>query len=237
MQTSESTQLRHTRRLFFVRVLTALVAASALTAAAATDAAPPPPGKLVDLGGCKLHLNCPGGSGDAGPTVVFESGAGGISADWYRVQGGVSAFARACSFARAVTAGGEVEAHPHTFRQTMYELHNLLADAGFKGPYILLGHSFDGIMLRNLPLPFPNDAAGKGLVEPAPGDGRLAHSDKLAGTREVSSGKPIPPASTTPSPAPKKLSRQPAPDPLAHAKSGPGSPCHLIMGPFPPIGS
>jgi len=67
MQTSESTQLRRNALLFFVQILTALVAASGLTAAAATDAAPPPPGKLVNAGGYKLHLNCTGGNKNAGP--------------------------------------------------------------------------------------------------------------------------------------------------------------------------
>jgi len=81
MQTSESTQLRRNALLFFVQILTALVAASGLTASAATDAAPPPPGKLGNAGGYKLHLNCTGDNKNAGPTVVFESGASGISAD------------------------------------------------------------------------------------------------------------------------------------------------------------
>jgi hypothetical protein len=149
----------------------------------------------------------------------------------------VSAFARACSYARAGTAGREVEPQPRTFPQTVYELHNLLADAGIKGSFILLGHSFDGIMLRNLPLQFPNDAAGKDVVGAAPGDGRPAQTDKLVRPREVTAGKTIPPVRTPPSPGAKKLSRQAPLDPLAHAKPGPGSPCHLIMSPYPPIGS
>jgi hypothetical protein len=54
----------------------------------------PPPGKLVDLGGWRLHIHC---VGKAGPTVVVENGTGDFSFDWALVQPEVARFARICT--------------------------------------------------------------------------------------------------------------------------------------------
>lgn len=64
----------------------------------------PPPGKLVDVGGYRLHLNC---TGKRGPTVVLIAGAGDFSFDWSLVQPGVSRFTRGCSYDRAGLAWSE----------------------------------------------------------------------------------------------------------------------------------
>ena len=57
-----------------------------------------PPGKLVDLGGYKLHLNC---TGKDEPTVVLIAGAGDFSFDWELVQPDIARFTRVCSYDRA----------------------------------------------------------------------------------------------------------------------------------------
>ena len=43
------------------------------------EASPDPPGKLIDIGGRRMHINC---TGQGSPTVIAESGAGGFSTDW-----------------------------------------------------------------------------------------------------------------------------------------------------------
>src|SRR6201988_5174811 len=55
---------------------------------------PSPPGELIDIGGQRIHLNCPG---SGSPTVLLESGTGGMSVIWSRVQPGVSKFTKVCS--------------------------------------------------------------------------------------------------------------------------------------------
>jgi hypothetical protein len=235
MLTPRPTQLRRNALVFLVQTLMALATASALTAAAATNAAPHPPVRQVEADGYVLHRICTGDN--ASPAVLIESGASGISADWYSGQKGVSAFARACSFVHAGTAGREVGPQPRTFRQTVYELHKLWADAEFKGPYFLLGHSFDGIMLRNLPWQFPSDAGKKVPTDPAPDPGRSTPSGKPGRLKEGTSSDPIPTAGATAQPAGKE---PPHPAPawtLACAKSWPAWPCHIIVSHYPPIGS
>jgi hypothetical protein len=61
----------------------------------------PPPGRLIDLGGWRLHLNCTGTRRASRPTVILEAGAGDFSVDWSLVQPGIAAFARVCSYDRA----------------------------------------------------------------------------------------------------------------------------------------
>src|SRR5262245_25390781 len=56
------------------------------------------PGKLVDVGGRRLHINC---VGEGSPAVVMEAGAGDFSFDWSLVQPEVARFTRVCSYDRA----------------------------------------------------------------------------------------------------------------------------------------
>jgi hypothetical protein len=55
---------------------------------------PAPPGKLVDVGGRKLHLYC---TGNGSPAVILEAGAGGFSIDWALVQPEMAKTTRVCS--------------------------------------------------------------------------------------------------------------------------------------------
>ena len=58
----------------------------------------PAPGRLVDIGGHRLHIWC---SGSGTPSVILETGLGGSSADWGFVQPEVARFTRVCSYDRA----------------------------------------------------------------------------------------------------------------------------------------
>ena len=58
----------------------------------------PPPGKLVDVGGYRLHINC---AGAGHPTVIFEAGALAISSTAGWVQPLIARHTRVCSYDRA----------------------------------------------------------------------------------------------------------------------------------------
>src|SRR5262244_723717 len=105
----------------------------------------PPPGKLIDVGGYRLHLNC---TGNKSPTVVLIAGAGDFSFDWSLVQPGIAQFARVCSYDRAGSAWSDPGPTPRTMRQEAFELHTLLSAARIKGPYLLVGHSMGGLITR-----------------------------------------------------------------------------------------
>ena len=60
-----------------------------------------PPGAMIDVGGRRMHIDC-AGARSTKPTVVFESGAFGFSADWDVVQTRLTAEGlRSCAYDRA----------------------------------------------------------------------------------------------------------------------------------------
>src|SRR5262249_22804259 len=60
-----------------------------------------PPGKLVDIGGWRLHLSCTGEVRASQPNIILEAGVGDFSVEWSLVQPGVARFTRVCSYDRA----------------------------------------------------------------------------------------------------------------------------------------
>src|SRR5690242_11541081 len=132
--------------------------------ASAVDAARhPAPGKLVDVGGYRLHINC---TGTGSPTVILEAGLGGTSLDWSKVQPAVARFTRVCSYDRAGL--GWSDSTPNTRRtaqQIVSELHLLLAHAQIKGPYVLVGHSVGGLNMRLYAYSYPAEVVGMVLLD------------------------------------------------------------------------
>src|SRR5215813_6626592 len=93
----------------------------------------PSPGKLVDVGGRKLHLYCAGpssGQQASSPTVVLIAGGGAFSVDWALVQPKVAQDTRVCSYDRAGLAWSDPGPADETVEQTLSDLHTLLKNAG-----------------------------------------------------------------------------------------------------------
>src|ERR1700722_8368655 len=142
------------------------LAVIAIFSAAAAFAASQPTatGKLVDLGGHKLHVNC---TGKGRPTVVVENGLGDFSFDWILVQTRVAAFTRVCTYDRAGYAWSDPGPKPRTFAQINLELRDALAKLGERGPFVLVGHSYGGPVVVNFASAYRQDAAGLVLVDSA----------------------------------------------------------------------
>ncbi len=138
-----------------------VIVSGCLVFAAATSE-PTPPGKLVDLGGHRLHIHC---TGKGSPTVVVENGLGDFSFDWILVQDRVSKFSRICTYDRAGYAWSDPGPKPRTFAQINLELRDGLSKLGERGPYLLVGHSYGGPLVRNFALTYPHDTAGMVLVD------------------------------------------------------------------------
>ncbi len=58
----------------------------------------PPHGRLVDVGGHKMHLDC---EGQGAPTVILESGLWDDATVWHNVQLEIAKSAQVCSYDRA----------------------------------------------------------------------------------------------------------------------------------------
>src|SRR5215813_997842 len=73
----------------------------AMSALGQTPQAPlAPPGKLVDLGGYRVHLWCLGPTNPNAPTVVLSAGGGDFATDWSLVQRPLADSVRVCSYDR-----------------------------------------------------------------------------------------------------------------------------------------
>ena len=120
------------------------------------------PGILADAGGHKLHLNV---QGTGSPTVIFENGSADFSFIWAFVQPEVAKFTTAVSYDRAGYAWSEPGPLPRTNRQICYELHTALNNAGIHPPYILVGQSYGGFLVRAFARYYPKEVAGIVLVE------------------------------------------------------------------------
>ncbi|HLK54010.1 MAG TPA: alpha/beta hydrolase [Candidatus Angelobacter sp.] len=150
---------------------------------------PPVPGRLVDLGGYRLHLNC---TGRGKPTVVFSPGAGDFSFDWYLVQSEVAKFTRACSYDRGGEAWSDLGPAPRTIHQEAYDLGRLLHKAKEKGPFILVGQSAGGPVIRLFQQRYPQDVTAMVLVDAFHEDGRLFINGKLQKLRDLAKDRPVP---------------------------------------------
>lgn len=152
-----------------------------------------PPGRLVDVGGFRLHLNC---TGRSGPAVVLISGGGDFSFDWGLVQPDVSRFARVCSYDRAGLAWSDPGPTPRTMRQEAFELHALLKAARVGAPYVLVGHSVGGLIARVYAEQYAGEVAGMVLVDPTHEDTTLMYQGKLVRVRGGAKGAAVPPVQT-----------------------------------------
>lgn len=145
-----------------------------LVALAAAIAQPTgrPPGTLTDIGGHKLHLHQTGPT-NIGPTVIFESGGGGSSKDWERVRRLLPATVPTCAYDRAGLGWSEAGPAPRTLRQEVFELHELLAATKVPGPYILVGQSIGGLLVRLYAEQYGSNVVGVVLVDPTHESGML----------------------------------------------------------------
>jgi pimeloyl-ACP methyl ester carboxylesterase len=179
------------RYLVFVAPITLILSTAALAetpqAAASGVATSGDFAGLVDIGGHRLYLAC---RGSGTPTVILEAGAGNNGDIWSEVDpkaatqtpvfDGVAQFTRVCAYDRPGTIAGSETIErsrsdpapmPRSAGDVVADLSALLTAAGVRPPYVLVGHSFGGLVVRlfasTLP---PDDVVGLVLVDAAQED-------------------------------------------------------------------
>jgi pimeloyl-ACP methyl ester carboxylesterase len=178
-------------------LLTVFLFAAQLCTQAQSTTSFPPPGRMVDIGGRQLHLNC---SGKGSPTVILVAGGGAFSIDWALVQPKVAQDTRVCSYDRAGLAWSDAGPADETVEQTINDLHLLLRAAGEKKPYVLVGASIAGIFIRAYQQAFPKEVTGLVFTNSVNKLGKMV-KDKGAllwdfTEDEIRSAYPLPPSIT-----------------------------------------
>lgn len=120
-------------------------------------------GRLVPIGGGRtLYLKC---MGSGSPTVVLEAGFGGNSDDWVDVQRPLSTTTRTCAYDRAGLGNSLPIRGVHDAGDEINDLQRLLDHAHIAPPYVLVGHSYGGLLVRLFAKAHPAETAGVLLVE------------------------------------------------------------------------
>lgn len=131
----------------------------------------PPTGKMVDIGGRSMHIDC---RGSGSPTVVFESGLGtGGTLDWTLVHDRIASFTRACAYDRAGIMLSDPKDTPQRASAVADDLHALLKAADITDPVVLVGHSIGGPYTRTYVGRYGEQVAGLVMVDPS-------HPDQIA---------------------------------------------------------
>ena len=122
-------------------------------------------GRLVDIGERRRLFMMEKGS-DVGPSVIFESGIGATSQNWAKIQEAVSQFAHTVSYDRLGLGWSTPAVSERIPSKVVEELRAMLQAAGITPPYLLVGHSFGGLVMRYFAARYPDEVVGAVLVDP-----------------------------------------------------------------------
>jgi pimeloyl-ACP methyl ester carboxylesterase len=121
------------------------------------------PGRPVSIGdGRTLYLLC---QGSGSPTVILEAGFGGTSDEWSEVQPALAQRTRTCAYDRAGLGYSPSIPGVHDAADEIADLGRLLHRAGIRPPYVLVGHSYGGLLVRLFAHAHPEQTAGIVLVD------------------------------------------------------------------------
>ena len=122
----------------------------------------------IDVGGYELAYQCEGDRSES-PTVILEAGydSGGTST-WFELQPKIAQLARVCTYDRAGV--GTSDARPASMEpvkgtQIAAELDALMTGMEAAGPYLLVGHSYGGLLVRTYGANYQDEVAGMVLID------------------------------------------------------------------------
>jgi pimeloyl-ACP methyl ester carboxylesterase len=123
----------------------------------------PVQGKLVDIGGRKIQLDC---RGAGSPTVVLESGLDHFgSLSWAKVHDSIAQTTRVCTYSRAGIMWSETAPGDFDSQRTAQDLHTALIEAGEQTPFVMVGHSAGGIHIMTFTSLYDKEVAGLVFVD------------------------------------------------------------------------
>lgn len=131
-------------------------------------AANPPPGKLVDVGGYRMHILAEGPT--SGTTVVWIPGSHNQGLEQYHLHKALRGEIRSVMFDRPGTGWSDPGPYPRSTALEAVELATLLEKAGERGPFIPVGHSYGGLLAANFARRYADRVTAAVLLDPSPPD-------------------------------------------------------------------
>ncbi len=127
----------------------------------------------------RMYFHC---EGEGNETVIVEPGIGDSLANWIPIQKELAEHTRVCLYDRAGNGLSDPGPGPRITSQIALELYLLLKQANIEGPYVMVGHSFGGLVAQFFAAAFPDETSGLVLVDSSHWDQvtRLAALDELA---------------------------------------------------------
>ncbi len=121
-----------------------------------------PPGRFLEADGCRLHVHT---TGCFGPSVVLEAGLGGMSSAWGWIQPEVAKFCRVVSYDRGGLGWSGPDSAQKSAVLAARRLRSILLQSSVPPPYVLVGHSMGGLLIRVFADLYPNEVAGMVLLD------------------------------------------------------------------------
>ena len=155
-----------------------LAAALAITAPTVSD-------RIVHVGDAAIRIVCGGDRPPGAPLVVLEAGAGNGADTWSKGQPAIAEFARVCAYDRPTLVRHDATRPPApTPDAVLATLDGVLTKAGERPPYVLVGHSYGGMIVRLYAMRFPDRVAGMVLID-------SSHEDQTRRFAALNPGQPV----------------------------------------------
>lgn len=137
------------------------------------------PERMVVFNDYQIHIN---ETGRGKPTVIIEAALGSGLDSYDDLQAAISRLTRVVSYDRPGLGSSNASPNPRTLPTYISELRLLLEEENIHPPYILVGHSLGGLIVRYYAHQFPGEVVGLVCIDCIPDDWfeyiRTTHSDE-----------------------------------------------------------